>query len=405
MQSDHVPVSDWATDFDLLDRAYVTDPAPIWRDLRDRCPVARTDRNGTTWLPVDHADLRAVAQDTDRFSSRDVGVITTGRGPGETRPKLLTAPPITSDPPMHTWSRRLLLNRFGPRAIDTMTPITRGIADALLDDFEHAGQADAATAYARHIPVRVIATMLGIPLADEERFTEWAVRILQEGFEHVDAAADSTREVLAYFAEQLEARVAVPADERPDDILSFLVAAEHDGAPLTRRHQIGTCFLLLIAGIDTTWSSISAGLWHLAAHPEDQDRLRREPDLLPTAVEEILRFYSPVTMARYVTADTEFNGCPMHEGDKVLLAFPAGNRDPAIFEDPDEFRIDRELNRHVAFGSGIHRCLGSNLARMELRIALEAFLERIPPFTLDATADPAWSGGQVRGPRRVTLHW
>ena len=189
----------------------------------------------------------------------------------------------------------------------------------------------------------------------------------------------------------------MPADERPDDILSFLVGAEHDGAPLTPHHQIGSCFLLLIAGIDTTWSSISAGLWHLATHPDDQDRLRREPELLPSAVEEILRFYSPVTMARYVTADTEFKGCPMHEGDKVLLAFPAGNRDPAIFEDPDAFHIDRALNRHVAFGSGVHRCLGSNLARMELRVALEAFLERIPPFTLDDSADPEWSGGQVRG--------
>jgi cytochrome P450 len=405
MRSDQAPVSDWARDFDLFDRAYVTDPAPIWRDLRERCPVARTERNGTTWLPVDYADLRALAQDTDHFSSRDVGVVTTGRGPGETRPKLLTAPPITSDPPMHTWSRRLLLTRFGPHAVDTMTPITRGIADELIDDFEHAGHTDAAATYARHIPVRVIATMLGIPLADEDRFTEWAVRILQQGFEHVGAAADSVREVLAYFAEQLAERAAVPADERPDDILSFLVGAEHEGAPLTTHHQIGSCFLLLIAGIDTTWSSISAGLWHLATHPDDQERLRREPDLLPTAVEEVLRFYSPVTMARHVTTDTEFRGCPMREGDKVLLAFPAGNRDPAIFEAPDEFRIDRALNRHVAFGSGIHRCLGSNLARMELRVALAAFLERIPPFTLDAAADAEWSGGQVRGPRRVALRW
>ncbi len=405
MRSDQAPVSDWATDFDLFDHAYVTDPAPIWRDLRERCPVARTERNGATWLPVGYADLHELAQDTDHFSSRDVGVITTGRGPGETRPKLLTAPPITSDPPMHTWSRRLLLTRFSPRAVDTMTPITRSIADELIDDFEGAGHTDAAATYARHIPVRVIATMLGLPLADEERFTDWAVRILQQGFEHVGAAADSVREVLAYFAEQLAERAAVPPDERPDDILSFLVGAEHDGAPLTTHHQIGSCFLLLIAGIDTTWSSISAGLWHLATHPDDQDRLRREPDLLPTAVEEILRFYSPVTMARYVTADTEFRGCPMHEGDKVLLAFPAGNRDPAIFEAPDEFRIDRALNRHVAFGSGIHRCLGSNLARMELHVALAAFLERIPTFTLDPAADATWTGGQVRGPRRVALHW
>src|SRR4051794_24093771 len=159
-------VTDWATDFDLFDPAYVTDPAPIWSDLRARCPVARTERRGTTWLPVDYADLRELALDTARFSSRDVGVVTAGRGPGETRAKVITAPPITADPPMHTWARRLLLTRFGPPAIEAMTPVTRGIADELVDAFEDDGSTDAAVSYARHIPVRVIATMLGIPLDD-----------------------------------------------------------------------------------------------------------------------------------------------------------------------------------------------------------------------------------------------
>jgi cytochrome P450 len=397
-------VADWTTDFDLFDPAYVTDPAPIWHELRGRCPIARTDRRGTTWLPVDYGDLRDLALDTERFSSRDVGVVTGGRGPGETPRKLLTAPPITADPPLHTWSRRLLLSRFGPPAVEAMTPITRGIADELIDSFRDDGSTDAATSYARHIPVRVIATMLGIPLSDEERFTDWAVRVLQNGLDF-DGAADAIHEVLDYFAERLVERAATPVEERPDDVLSFLVSAEHEGAPLTPHHQLGSCFLILIAGIDTTWSAIGAGLWHLAGHPDDQARLRAEPSLMPTAIEEMLRYYSPVTMARYVTADTEFNGCPMHEGDKVLLTFPAGNRDPAIFEDPDEFHIDRLHNRHVAFGAGIHRCLGSNLARMELRVAIETFLERIPTFTLDEPAGAAWSGGQVRGPRRVPLRW
>jgi len=405
MSSELGSVTDWTTDFDLFDPRYVEDPASVWVELRDRCPVARTERRGTTFMPVDYGDLRAIAQDTEHFSSRDVGVVTARRGAGETPPKLLTAPPITSDPPMHTWTRRLLLTRFGPQAIDTMTPITRGIADELLDAFDEHGATDAAITYARHIPVRVIATMLGIPLADEARFTDWAVRILQNGFERLEDAADGIREVLAYFGEKLAERAAMPLDERPDDVLSFLVAAEHEGAPLTPHHQLGSCFLLLLAGIDTTWSAIGAALWHLGGHPEDQERLRQDPELIPTAVEEILRFYSPVTMARYVSADTEVHGCPMHQGDKVLLTFPAGNRDPAVFDDPDEFRIDRLHNRHFAFGSGIHRCLGSNLARMELRVAVEAFLERVPTFTLADDTDPSWSGGQVRGPRRVELRW
>jgi cytochrome P450 len=299
----------------------------------------------------------------------------------------------------------LLLTRFGPQAIDTMTPITQRIADDLIDAFERDGRTDAALSYARHLPVRVIATILGIPLDDEARFTDWAVRVLQQGFEQLNEAAEAIREVLAYFAEQLAARATVPDEQRPDDILSFLVGAVHDGAALSPHHQLGSCFLLLLAGIDTTWSAIGSALWHLATHPDDQARLRREPALIPTAVEEVLRFYSPVTMAREVVADTELAGCPIRAGDKVLLAFPAGNRDPDVFDDPDVFHVDRLHNRHVAFGSGIHRCLGSNLARMELSIALQTFLARIPTFAIDPDADPAWSGGQVRGPRHVAVHW
>jgi cytochrome P450 len=154
-----------------------------------------------------------------------------------------------------------------------------------------------------------------------------------------------------------------------------------------------------------TWSAIGSSLWHLAAHPDDQARLRADPALLPSAVEEFLRFYSPVTMARYVAEDVEFNGCPMKRGDKVLMAFPAGNRDPEMFEDPDEFRIDRLKNRHFAFGSGIHRCLGSNLARMELSVAIETFLERVPTFELADADAVTWTGGQVRGPRRLPIRW
>jgi cytochrome P450 len=193
---------------------------------------------------------------------------------------------------------------------------------------------------------------------------------------------------------------------RPDDLITLLVEAEDEsGAPLTDRHIIGSCFLLLLAGIDTTWSAIGSSLWHLAAHPEDQARLRADPALMPSAVEEFLRFYSPVTMARYVAEDVEFGGCPMKRGDKVLMAFPAGNRDPQLFEAPDEFRIDRVKNRHFAFGSGIHRCLGSNLARMELRVAIETWLERIPTFELADADAVTWTGGQVRGPRRLPIRW
>ncbi len=398
-------VEDWTTDFDILDRDYVADPAAVWSELRQRCPVAHTDRYGSTWLPTRYDDLAKIAHDVERFSSRDIAVITPGRDLNPEAAIMLIAPPITSDPPVHTWARRMLLPRFSPKAIDELTPITHGLADDLIDGFVDAGEADAAVDYSQHIPVRVIARMLGVPLEDETIFTRWAVTILQNGFQNIQGATDAVMEVIQYFGAKLDERERMPEVERPDDLITMLVEARHDGDRLDDPHRIGSCFLLLLAGIDTTWSSIGSSLYHLASHPEDQQRLRDEPDLMASAIEEFLRFYSPVTMARYVAEDTEFAGCPMKRGDKILMAFPAGNRDPEHFERPDEFVIDRQRNRHFAFGSGIHRCLGSNLARMELRVAIERFLDRIPTFELADPGAVTWSGGQVRGPRRVPVRW
>jgi cytochrome P450 len=161
--------------------------------------------------------------------------------------------------------------------------------------------------------------------------------------------------------------------------------------------------LLLIAGIDTTWSALGAALWHLAGHAGDRRRLAADPARLPTAIEEFLRAYAPVTMARLVKNDMTWHGAQLKSDDWVLLSFPAANRDPAQFERAGEVDIDRQVNRHAAFGLGIHRCVGSHLARMELRVALEAWLARIPEFTLADPAAVRWSGGQIRGPRALPL--
>ncbi|MFM7070080.1 MAG: cytochrome P450 [Actinomycetes bacterium] len=166
---------------------------------------------------------------------------------------------------------------------------------------------------------------------------------------------------------------------------------------------MGTCALLLLAGIDTTWSAIGASLWHLASNESDRRRLLDSPDLLPTAVEEFLRAYAPVTMARLVSEPVEVGGCPMAVDDWVLLSFPAANRDPEAFERADEVLIDRERNRHLAFGLGIHRCIGSNLARMELTVALDEWMQRFPEFGVDESGEIRWSTGQVRGPRTLPL--
>ncbi|CAN0457405.1 unnamed protein product, partial [Phaeothamnion confervicola] len=192
---------------------------------------------------------------------------------------------------------------------------------------------------------------------------------------------------------------------RDDDLITDLLRLQIDGQPVDDIFVLGACNLMLIAGIDTTWSAIGSSLWHLARRPDQRQQLRDRPDIWPTAVEELLRVYAPVTMARIVAHDTEFEGCPMNAGDRVLMAFPAANRDPRVFENPDQVLLDRENNRHVAFGAGIHRCAGSNLARLELRVALQVWMERIPEFELIDPTDVTWKGGQVRGPRRCMVRF
>jgi cytochrome P450 len=399
--STHPPVTDWATDFDHTDPGWVKDPYPIWDELREKCPVAHSDRYGGVWLPVTHEGVAAVAYDTEHFTSRSVVVSETRPGEGDLPAPIGIAPPITSDPPFHQHARRLLLPAFAPKPIAALEPFTRDLCRELLDGVAGRTEFDAAVEYAQHIPVRVIVGMLGFPVEDADIFRRFISLIIED----VDMPA-AEREALQEqneIGEYLEARINEHLEHPRDDLTTFLLEAEIDGQKLEPDHVAGTMLLLMIAGIDTTWSAIGAALWHLASHPEDRKRLVAEPELLPTAVEEFLRVYAPVTMARMVSQDFEFEGCPMREGDWLLLPFPAANRDPAVFDHADEFVIDRAENRHAAFGLGIHRCLGSNLARMELTVAIDEFLKRYPDFELSDPDAVTWSAGQVRGPRRIPI--
>jgi hypothetical protein len=391
------PVTDWATDFDHTDPQWAADPFPIMDDLRGRCPVAHTDRYGGAWLPTRHEDVAAVAYDTERFSSRSIIM-------GNHRPPLDLAPaggspPISSDPPFHHGARRLLLPAFAPQAIARLEPGTRAYCDELLDGLDGRDVVDAAVEFAQHIPVRVIADMLGFPRDDADIFRGFVHDVLEGVNKPLEARFETMQRLFTYLSAQIEDHVAHPRD----DLTTYLIEAEMDGSKLDPFHIGGTIALLLLAGIDTTWSAIGSSIWHLARTPADRERLVADPGLIPTAMEELLRAYAPVTMARLVKDDMEWNGCPMKADEWILLSFPAANRDPEAFDDADKVVIDREINRHSAFGLGIHRCLGSHLARMELRVALETWLARFPEFTL---ADPdavTWSPGQVRGPRRLPI--
>lgn len=390
------PVSDWTTDFDHTDPEWTSDPYPIWADLRERCPVAHSDRFGGAWLPTRYDDISAIAYDTEHFSSQAVIV-------ANARPRMPapvgSAPPITSDPPFHQLARRMLLPAFSPKAMAEWEPATRVLCRELLDGLAGREMVDAAVDYAQHIPVGVIARMLGLRPEDGELFRDFVHQVVEAVSVPTEERIARFEPIKAYIDAAIEDHITNPRA----DLIGYLLEADIDGERLSPRHVRGTIELLLIAGIDTTWGAIGAGLWHLARVADDRHRLVAEPDLMPLAVEELLRAFAPVTMARLVAKETEMRGCPMKPGEWVLLPFPSANRDPEQFPDADRVVIDRAVNPHAAFGLGIHRCIGSNLARLELRVAIEEWLARFPDFELANPSAVTWSAGQARGPRTLPV--
>lgn len=383
--------------FDHMDVATMHDPYRTWDRYREECPVAWSDRHGGFWFPTRYEDLAAIAHDPATFSSRRIVFPEIVFG----MEMALQAPPITSDPPDHGPLRKLILPAFSPQRIALREPAVRAVANDLIDAFAGRGSCDMADEYAKKVPVTVIALILGVPPEDGDLFTGWIHRVLEHGSANPADAAAAAAEMLAYFGEHIRDHRVNPRD----DIIGHLIETEIDDRRLSDEELVGTCLLLLLAGIDTTWSTLGASILHLARTRDDRRRLAAEPDLIPTAVEEFLRAFAPAIMAREVTTETELGGQRLCPGETVLVPFPAGNRDPEIFEDADRVVIDRSVNRHQAFGVGIHRCLGSNLARLELRVAIEELLRRIPDFELVDPGAVTWSAGQIRGPRYIPIRF
>jgi len=388
------PVADFATDWDFNDPAWVADPYPIWRDLRERCPVAHSDRfNEGVWLPLRYDDIVEIAQDHETFSNVHHGI---RRGGTADRGYF---PPINTDPPDHHPIRRLLLPFFNPKRIEHWREHIADDCRRRVRAIVERGEGDAAVDYAQHIPVGAIASILGIDPEDGNRFRAWIFDILAVGTNDAEVMQRAVADTRAYMRVEIDRRRTEPGP----DLITHLVQAELDGEPFPDELIERILVLQLVAGIDTTWSSIGAALWHLAEHPDDRQRLLDEPELLPTGIEELLRAYAPVNVARVVATPTTVRGVDMEPGDHVVMAFPIACRDPERFERADEVVIDRAKNRHVAFGAGIHRCLGSNLARLEMEIAVSTWLEHVPHYRIAPGATVEWSTGQIRGPRSVPI--
>jgi len=353
-----------------------------YKELRNRCPVGRSEEHGGFWFLMKSEDIFAAEQSPDTFS---------------VTPSMLLPPfgtdmpliPIDIDPPEHTQYRRVLLPLFTPQAVAKLDEGMHRTARELATEVAAHDVVDVSAGFARPMPTIVFSRLAGFPEADWPKFDRWVDDIIYERTVDPERAWKAGREVMDYFDALLKAR----AEQRDTgDIISRLLSTEIHGRKLTHDELLSYCYLLFVAGLDTTAWAIRSSLWYLAQNPDAQARLRENPDLIPTAAEEFLRTLSPVqAMARTCKKDTEISGQAIRTGDRVVLVFGAGNRDPEVYENPDEIAVDRENNRHLAFGGGIHRCLGSNLGRRELVIALEEFLRVVGDFSL-ANPSEQWHG-------------
>jgi cytochrome P450 PksS len=287
------------------------------------------------------------------------------------------------DPPDHTRLRALVHKAFTPRIIENLRGRIHEIANDLLDAVEGQQEIDLIGAFGFPLPITVIAELLGVPAADRDRFREWTKNILFGP--SVDTAGASVLEFAMYMHEMIDARAANPQD----DLLTALVAAEESGEKLDRQELLSMIFLLLVAGHETTVNLIGNGTLALLQHPDQMQKLKDNPAFIRSAIEEMLRYNGPVETPtlRWAFEDVEIGGKVVQQGDIVMPALLAANRDPAVFADPNRFDITREPNKHIAFGSGIHYCLGAPLARLEGTIAIGALLQRFPNLQLAEAVD------------------
>ena len=364
-----------AFDLGRLDRSFYEDPYPVFHALRRHAPLKRLP-DGSLFL-TRYVDLDAIYHDPVLFSS-DKTVEFRGTMGETSLYEHHTTSLVFNDPPRHTRVRKRLSPAFTPRALRALEPRVRAVVAASLDEI--GGEFDLLHDFAMKLPIELIGDMLGVPHADRHRLSPWAVAILsgleadlgEEGRDAGSRAVDEFKDYLRWLVAERER-----APGNTGEVLSKLIGPDEDGETLTELELLHNCIFLLNAGHETTANTITNGVDALLRFPDQLARLRNEPDLIGAAVEEILRFESPVQLGnRKLTADAEVNGVMIGKDSYVWMSIGAANRDPEIFPDPDRLDVSRKPNRHLAFGAGIHACAGMSLGRMEARIALDAFVRR-----------------------------
>ncbi|MEU1980976.1 cytochrome P450 [Nocardia sp. NPDC019395] len=374
-----------------LDRSFYDDPAALYRDLRVERPVARaTGPNGLRfWMITRYADARAALNDArmTKDAERIPGSIARDNDVPQARviTESLVRHMLNADPPDHTRLRKLVGRAFTMRAISRLRPRIEEIATELADAMAAAGPTvDLLDHFAFPLPMTVICEILGVPQSRRDEFRTWSNTLLSGEADEERAAAAGA--MAAFFADLIADKSAHPGE----DMLSDIVRAAEDGDSLSHSETMAMAFLLLVAGHETTVNLIGNGMLALLRNPDQHALLRGDPDLIPNAVEEFLRYDSPVNLAtiRFTTEPVEFSGTIIPADQYVLVSLIGANRDPERFADADRLDVERDASGHLAFGYGIHHCLGAPLARLEGEIAFRTLLDRFPGMTLDREPGP-----------------
>ena len=372
---------DW--EFDHIDPWLAPRINEVLAELRDGCPIVHSTKYGGFWAVLTHEAIKEVTGDPRTYSSADGASIPRAHG--------ILSPPIAFDPPEHSAYRKIIQRQFTRQGAARYEPLLRRLVKDRLTELIEQGSADLVPTLARYLPPMAIAVILGLPPEDGMRFVEWTTRLL------VTAATGDRAEnerVTQEFTTYISGHLATARDE--ETVIGVIDGGLFNGRPLTTEEQLGMILLLIAAGHETTVNSLGAMIYHMATVDGLKDRLIADPALIPSMIDESLRMEAPVVgLARTVRGGAELAGQALEDGERTLLVFGSANHDPAVFDRPEEFVCPRDRNPHMAFGSGIHRCIGEHLALLEMRIVAEELLAMAPGYRIADGYRPDWKSGPV----------